>query len=92
MLFTYNVLKIKGSAHKNGDIDSTCKRSLSISDKFGVFETRFSTMRVSIYLQAAKRASAAAAPLAAWTTANIKYSYILEKIEPLEAEQNALKK
>ena len=60
--------------------------------KCGVFETRFSTTRISIYFQAAKRASAAAAPLAAWTTANIKYSYILEKIEPLEAEQNALKK
>ena len=40
----------------------------------------------------AKRASSAAAPLAAWVKANIKYSYVLEKIGPLEAEQNALQK
>ena len=39
---------------------------------------------------AAKRASAAAAPLAAWVKANIRYSYVLEKIGPLEKEQAAL--
>ncbi|XP_069747277.1 cytoplasmic dynein 2 heavy chain 1 isoform X4 [Narcine bancroftii] len=38
----------------------------------------------------AKRASAAAAPLAAWVRANVKYSYVLEKIQPLEKEQAAL--
>ena len=38
----------------------------------------------------AKRASAAAAPLAAWVIANVKYSQILEKIRPLETEQNKL--
>ncbi|RDD40688.1 Cytoplasmic dynein 2 heavy chain 1 [Trichoplax sp. H2] len=40
----------------------------------------------------AKRASAAAAPLAEWVKANIKFSIVLEKIEPLETEQNALKR
>lgn len=40
----------------------------------------------------AKRASIAAAPLAAWVKANIKYSYVLTKIGPLEKEQNTLKK
>src|SRR5690606_6720683 len=30
------------------------------------------------------RVSAAAAPLAAWVKANIRYSLVLEKIEPLE--------
>ena len=40
----------------------------------------------------AQRASAAAAPLAEWVKANIKYSLVLEKIEPLEKEQNKLKK
>ena len=40
----------------------------------------------------AKRASLAAAPLAAWVKANIKYSFVLEKIEPLESEQNGLQK
>lgn len=38
----------------------------------------------------AKRASAAAAPLAAWVIANVKYSKILEKIRPLELEQTKL--
>ncbi|XP_071846316.1 cytoplasmic dynein 2 heavy chain 1-like isoform X2 [Apostichopus japonicus] len=40
----------------------------------------------------AKRASVVAAPLAVWVQANVKYSYALEKIEPLETEQNQLKK
>lgn len=40
----------------------------------------------------AERASKAAAPLAAWVKANVKFSYVLEKIEPLESEQNKLLK
>ncbi|KAF4526157.1 hypothetical protein B566_EDAN008193 [Ephemera danica] len=40
----------------------------------------------------AKRASVAAAPLAAWVNANVKYSIVLEKIRPLEREQNKLHK
>ncbi|CAL1265870.1 unnamed protein product [Larinioides sclopetarius] len=39
----------------------------------------------------AKRASAAAAPLAAWVKANVIYSRVLEKIKPLEKEQSKLK-
>ncbi|GIY28883.1 cytoplasmic dynein 2 heavy chain 1 [Caerostris darwini] len=39
----------------------------------------------------AKRASAAAAPLAAWVKANVIYSRVLEKIKPLEKEQGKLK-
>ncbi|XP_013869519.1 cytoplasmic dynein 2 heavy chain 1 [Austrofundulus limnaeus] len=38
----------------------------------------------------AKRASAAAAPLAAWVKANVQYSFVLERIEPLEREQAGL--
>lgn len=38
----------------------------------------------------ARRASVAAAPLASWVTANVKYSYVLEKIRPLEREQSKL--
>ncbi|XP_063237932.1 cytoplasmic dynein 2 heavy chain 1 [Bacillus rossius redtenbacheri] len=38
----------------------------------------------------ARRASAAAAPLAAWVSANVRYSRVLEKIRPLEAEQSRL--
>jgi dynein heavy chain 2, cytosolic len=40
----------------------------------------------------AKRASAAAAPLAAWVQANVRYSQVLERIAPLEQEQAALQK
>lgn len=41
-------------------------------------------------LQSAKRASVAAEPLAAWVKANVQFSYVLERIEPLENEQNEL--
>ncbi|EDO38992.1 predicted protein [Nematostella vectensis] len=40
----------------------------------------------------AKRASVAAAPLAAWVRANVKFSVVLEKIEPLENEQAQLQR
>ena len=53
-------------------------------------EKLMSTKSNSFTKQAAQRASAAAAPLAAWVTANVKYSYVLEKIKPLEQEQNNL--
>jgi len=42
--------------------------------------------------QNAKRASEAAAPLAAWVTSNVKYAAIIEKIEPLETEQSKLQR
>ncbi len=38
----------------------------------------------------AKKASVAAAPLASWVVANIRFSYVLEKIGPLEKEQAGL--
>ncbi|VDM15297.1 unnamed protein product [Wuchereria bancrofti] len=38
----------------------------------------------------AKRASAAAAPLAAWVRANLDYSTILERVTPLQKEKNDL--
>ena len=40
----------------------------------------------------AAKASQVAGPLAAWVTANIKYSKVLEKIRPLEEKQNKIKK
>lgn len=40
----------------------------------------------------AKRASVAAAPLAGWVMANLQYSAIVEKIQPLEREKDALMK
>ncbi|XP_068526326.1 cytoplasmic dynein 2 heavy chain 1 isoform X3 [Anas acuta] len=38
----------------------------------------------------AKRASVAAAPLAAWVNANVQYSHVLERIQPLEKEKAGL--
>lgn len=38
----------------------------------------------------AKRASAAAAPLASWVKANVQYSKVIQSIKPLEREQNEL--
>ncbi|KAK3531386.1 hypothetical protein QTP70_018186, partial [Hemibagrus guttatus] len=46
--------------------------------------------RASFDPKNAKRASAAAAPLAAWVKANVQYSHVLEKIHPLETEQAGL--
>jgi dynein heavy chain 2 len=40
----------------------------------------------------AAKASQVAGPLAAWVTANVKYSKVLERIRPLEEKQNKLKK
>lgn len=40
----------------------------------------------------AKRASAAAAPLASWVVACVKYSKVIQSIKPLEREQNELEK
>lgn len=39
----------------------------------------------------AKRASAAAEPLAAWVKATVRFARVCEKIKPLEDEQNRLK-
>lgn len=40
----------------------------------------------------ARRASVAAAPLAAWVIANVKYAKVVQSIKPLEREQNSLEK
>ncbi|KAK7812802.1 LOW QUALITY PROTEIN: hypothetical protein U0070_019828, partial [Myodes glareolus] len=46
--------------------------------------------RASFDPKNAKRASTAAAPLAAWVKANVQYSHVLERIQPLETEQSGL--
>ena len=40
----------------------------------------------------AKKASSVAAPLASWVLANVKFSYVLDKIKPLEQEQARLQR
>ena len=57
-----------------------------------VFNCIFQLLLLSTFVQNAKRASEAAAPLAAWVTANVKFAGIIEKIEPLEREQAELQK
>ncbi|GJQ81468.1 btv [Trypoxylus dichotomus] len=42
--------------------------------------------------KSSKRASVAAAPLAAWVTANVRYSHVLDKIKPLTKEQTRLQR
>ncbi|XP_068037518.1 cytoplasmic dynein 2 heavy chain 1 isoform X5 [Anomalospiza imberbis] len=53
-------------------------------------EDLLSKNRASFDPKNAKRASAAAAPLAAWVNANIQYSHVLERIQPLEKEKAGL--
>lgn len=50
-------------------------------------ESLLAERRDSFDPKLAKRASVAAAPLAAWVKANITYAKVLEKIRPLEREQ-----
>ena len=42
--------------------------------------------------ETAKRASVAALPLASWVTANVQYASVLERIAPLEEEEQQLRK
>ncbi|XP_040514464.1 cytoplasmic dynein 2 heavy chain 1 isoform X1 [Gallus gallus] len=53
-------------------------------------EELLSKNRTSFDPKNAKRASAAAAPLAAWVNANVQYSHVLERIQPLEKEKAVL--
>ena len=53
-------------------------------------ERMLETRGSSFTPDAARRASAAALPISQWVMANVKFSYVLEKIKPLEQEQNKL--
>ncbi|XP_061401208.1 cytoplasmic dynein 2 heavy chain 1, partial [Musca vetustissima] len=46
----------------------------------------------SFEMKNAKRASAAAAPLAAWVKASVRYSKVIQSIKPLEREQKELQR
>ncbi|MEQ2202446.1 hypothetical protein XENOCAPTIV_000296, partial [Xenoophorus captivus] len=62
----------------------------SVEELLNRNKASFEPKWVLIFSQNAKRASAAAAPLAAWVKANVQYSFVLERIEPLEREQAGL--
>ncbi|KAG5876642.1 hypothetical protein JTB14_012987 [Gonioctena quinquepunctata] len=55
-------------------------------------ERLMTTKSESFDAKSAKRASVAAAPLATWVAANVKYSHVMDNILPLEKEQNKLKR
>ena len=71
------------------DIQSFDARSVSPEIRESVQEL-LERKKKSFDPATAKRASLAAVPLASWVKANIRFSYVLEKIGPLEAEQAAL--
>lgn len=53
-------------------------------------ETLLNTKAESFMEKNAKRASAAAAPLASWVIANVRYARVIQSIKPLEREQSRL--
>lgn len=53
-------------------------------------ETLLNTKAESFMEKNARRASAAAAPLASWVIANVRYARVIQSIKPLEREQNRL--
>ena len=65
-------------------------RLISAENRQGV-EKLLKKNKDSFEAEIAKRASIAAAPLAAWVKAMVQYSKILEKCLPLEEEQDKLK-
>lgn len=60
------------------------------ADSRQAVERLIATHSESFDAKAARRASVAAAPLASWVVANVKFSKVVEKIRPLEREQYKL--
>ncbi|XP_017471893.1 PREDICTED: cytoplasmic dynein 2 heavy chain 1-like [Rhagoletis zephyria] len=59
-------------------------------DNCAAVEKLLKVKAVSFEMKNAKRASAAAAPLAAWVKASVQYSKVIQSIRPLEREQTEL--
>lgn len=66
-------------------------RKISVESRRAV-EQLLNRRKESFDDKVARRASAAAAPLAAWVRANVSYSRVLERITPLEQEQANLRR
>lgn len=73
------------------DIRSLNPSRISVENCNAV-EKLMNTKADSFDLKNAKRASAAAAPLATWVIANVKYCKVVQSIKPLEVEQDQLQK
>ncbi|CAB3367864.1 Hypothetical predicted protein [Cloeon dipterum] len=73
------------------DIKTFNARNISLESREAV-EKLLRSKKESFDQKNAKRASVAAAPLASWVIANVKYAVVLEKIRPLEREQDKLQR
>lgn len=73
------------------DIRSLNPSRISVENCNAV-EKLMNTKAESFDIKNAKRASAAAAPLATWVIANVKYCKVVQSIKPLEEEQEQLQK
>lgn len=73
------------------DIRSLNPSRISVENCNAV-EKLMNTKSESFDLKNAKRASAAAAPLATWVIANVKYCKVVQSIKPLEVEQEQLQR
>lgn len=82
-----NVLRERGFREKILNFDA---RNISVESKANV-KAKLKHCKLSFTPEQAKRASKAAAPLAAWVTAQLAYSEVLQEVEPLERENNRLK-
>ncbi|GAB6032228.1 Cytoplasmic dynein 2 heavy chain 1 [Chamberlinius hualienensis] len=83
---------MKNFLAKRGVKEEICQfdaRNISLQSRESV-EQLLKNRKDSFQPKNAKRASAAAAPLAAWVQANVRYSQVLNKIKPLEEEQAKL--
>ncbi|KAL1130122.1 hypothetical protein AAG570_013060 [Ranatra chinensis] len=83
---------LEGVLRLMGIKDTCFNASLISDDDRNAVENLLAIQKHSFDHQNAKRASLAAAPLAAWVKANVKYSYVLKNIKPLEEEQSRLTK
>ncbi|XP_076467409.1 LOW QUALITY PROTEIN: cytoplasmic dynein 2 heavy chain 1-like [Babylonia areolata] len=93
-IFDTSWVNMKSFLAKRGvkeEIQTFDARNIPVDIRKGV-EDLLKKNAASFDSKNAKRASQVAEPLATWVKANIKYSYVLEKIEPLEKEQNELRK
>lgn len=88
---SWNSMKSFLSKRVKDDIRSLNPARISIENCNAV-EKLMNTKAESFDLKNAKRASVAAAPLATWVIANVKYCKVVQSIKPLEDEQNLLRK
>lgn len=83
---TFSYLRLSFFCHRSFDA-----RKITAESRRAV-EQLLVRRRESFDARVARRASAAAAPLAAWVQTNVAFSRVLERIAPLEQEQARIRK